>query len=93
MDVVSVYRVLSTLLDLGLVHHIGLVDGYYACRADHDREHSTEHLVCDLCGCVTELEPESESQRGLMARAADYSFTPRISRIEIIGRCAHCVEK
>lgn len=93
LDVVSVYRILSTLLDFGLVHHIGLVDGYYACRADHDREHSAEHLVCDSCGCVTEVESQTDFLQSLLARAASYEFSPRIARIEVIGRCAHCVNK
>src|SRR3954464_4350604 len=32
IDVVSVYRILSTLQEVGLIHHIGIVDGYFPCR-------------------------------------------------------------
>ena len=32
IDVVSVYRILSTLQEVGLIHHIGVVDGYFPCR-------------------------------------------------------------
>ena len=40
IDVVSVYRVLSVLASVHLVHHVGVVDGYVACRmAD---EHSPD---------------------------------------------------
>src|SRR5205085_7033977 len=31
IDVVSVYRILSTLQEVGLMHHIGVVDGYFPC--------------------------------------------------------------
>src|SRR5579872_7492363 len=32
IDVVSVYRILATLQQVGLIHHVGLVDGYFPCR-------------------------------------------------------------
>src|SRR5208283_2418532 len=32
IDVVSVYRILATLQQVGLIHHIGIVDGYFPCR-------------------------------------------------------------
>ena len=32
IDVVSVYRILSTLEEIGLIYHIGLVDGYFPAR-------------------------------------------------------------
>src|SRR5882757_8401730 len=32
IDVVSVYRILATLQEVGLIHHIGVVDGYFPCR-------------------------------------------------------------
>ena len=31
-NLVSVYRILSTLTELGLVHRIGSADGYVACK-------------------------------------------------------------
>lgn len=90
VDVVSVYRILSTLLEVGLVHHIGLVDGYFACRAEHGDEHSAGHLVCDACGCVTEIEPQYELVQAILGGATKFGFTPRSMRIEVIGRCSHC---
>lgn len=41
IDVVSVYRILSTLEEVGLIHHVGIADGYFPSRiADGGSRHS-----------------------------------------------------
>lgn len=91
IDVVSVYRILSTLQAVGLVHHIGVVDGYYPCRAGADHVHDTEHLVCEECGCVEEIPASQSSAKSVQAKAANTGFRPTEVKIEVLGRCAHCV--
>lgn len=90
IDVVSVYRILTTLQGVGLVHHIGVVDGYYPCRAGEDHVHDTEHLVCEECGCVAELPVEQSSAKVVESQAIKSGFKPSEVKIEVLGTCAHC---
>jgi Fe2+ or Zn2+ uptake regulation protein len=55
IDVVSVYRILSTLQEVGLIHHIGIVDGYFPCRMTDCHGKRSEVLVDESNGDVTEL--------------------------------------
>ena len=56
IDVVSVYRILSTLQEVGLIHHIGIVDGYFPCRmTDSHGNKRSEVVVDEVSGGVTEL--------------------------------------
>ncbi|MBX3120193.1 MAG: transcriptional repressor [Fimbriimonadaceae bacterium] len=93
IDVVSVYRILSTLQAVCLVHHIGVVDGYYPCRADAEHIHDTEHLVCEQCGCVAELPIAQSSAKAVESQAAQAGFRPSEMKIEVLGTCAHCLGK
>lgn len=91
IDVVSVYRILSTLHEVGLIHHIGVVDGYFPCRAGSDHHHDTEHLVCEECGCVSEMPIDSGWAKTVEAHAARAGFRPSEMKIEVLGTCAHCL--
>src|SRR4051812_41261485 len=55
IDVVSVYRILSTLQEVGLIHHIGIVDGYFPCRMTDCHGKRSEVVVDETSGAVTEL--------------------------------------
>src|SRR4051812_27578584 len=55
IDVVSVYRILSTLQEVGLIHHIGIVDGYCPCRMTDCHGKRSEVVVDETSGAVTEL--------------------------------------
>src|SRR5438034_8285929 len=50
IDVVSVYRILSTLQEVGLIHHIGIVDGYFPCRMTDCHGKRSEVVVDDSSG-------------------------------------------
>lgn len=89
VDVVTVYRVLQALLEAGLVHRLGVVDGYYACRAE-GHHGSCEHLVCRECGCVEELPLIPQVAKSLPGQAAEAGFTCETLRVEVLGVCAHC---
>lgn len=90
IDLVTVYRILHTLLEVGLVHRIGVVDGYYACRSYPGEEHDTEHFVCRECGCVQEF-PMSRPAAGVFQNeAAAAGFQTGEIRVEVLGVCAHC---
>ncbi len=90
IDVVSVYRILDALLEVGLAHRIGVVDGFYACRSQAGAMHDSEHLVCKECGCIIELAMPSEAQCAVSARSRTAGFEVSEIRTEILGTCAHC---
>lgn len=90
LDVVSVYRILSTLQSLGLVHHIGSVDAYSPCRLDEDHEHGCEHLICTSCGRVEELPVSQTSSDEVEAQSGRAGFAVKTIRVEVLGTCTDC---
>lgn len=93
IDVVSVYRILGTLVQLGLAHHIGVVDGFLACHIEHEHEHETEHLVCRSCGSVTETAVPELALRATREQLTGLGFDMDEVKIEVLGRCAPCAAK
>jgi Fur family transcriptional regulator, zinc uptake regulator len=92
IDVVSVYRILATLQEVGLIHHIGVVDGYFPCRMEGSHAGKSEHLVCDGCGCVTELKLPLNIVELTNDQADKAAFQPLGIKLEVIGKCSHCQE-
>ena len=90
IDVVSVYRIVQTLERVGLVHHVGLVDGYYACRKGDAEAHQAQLFVCERCGCVTEAPAPPLVWTEMQSTAQAIGFKPSMSRLETLGACAHC---
>jgi Fe2+ or Zn2+ uptake regulation protein len=90
IDVVSVYRILAMLQSAGLVHHIGIVDGYIPCRLQGDHDTECEHMVCAKCGCVTELPLSSVARDATTAQAKSVGFDPSSIKVELLGTCKHC---
>ncbi|MBX3112218.1 MAG: transcriptional repressor [Fimbriimonadaceae bacterium] len=93
LDVVSVYRILSTLQTLGLVHHIGTVDAYSPCRLDEKHEHGCEHLICTSCGRVEELPVSQSSSDELEAQSGLAGFVVESIRVEVLGTCTDCLPR
>ncbi|MCW5937193.1 MAG: transcriptional repressor [Fimbriimonadaceae bacterium] len=90
IDVVSVYRILATLVEVGLVHHIGIVDGYIACRFEEEHPSQSQHVVCRVCGKVVELPLPSLISEETDKQLADIGFTNGITRVEILADCPDC---
>lgn len=90
IDVVSVYRILSTLQELGLVHRVGTADGFIPCRIDGEHDGRAQHLVCRLCGCVTEIPLPEPAIEEALRLSADQGFDAEDIRLEMLGTCAHC---
>ncbi len=89
-DLATVYRVLSALSDLGLVHHIASLDGWQACQTTHELGPDRQHLVCGECGQTVEVPwtPEELSTLKNLATREGYS-SPEV-RVEILGVCGKC---
>lgn len=90
IDVVSVYRILGTLEEVGLIHHIGVVDGYFPCRMDDAHQQDSAHFVCEKCGCVIEVGVPSETRDATYRQAEEINFLPTGIKIEIVGLCPEC---
>ncbi len=83
IDVVSVYRILSTLQEVGLIHHIGVVDGYFPCRMTDCNGKGSEVVVNDSTGAVVELRVPDEVIRAIEAQGSREGFEAKGIKIEI----------
>lgn len=90
IDVVSVYRILAALQELGLIHRVGTADGFIPCRIEGEHDGRVQHLVCRLCGCVTELNPPEQAIEAANRLSDSQGFAADDIRIEMLGTCAHC---
>jgi Fur family zinc uptake transcriptional regulator len=86
---ISVYRILDTLLDAGLVHRIESRNAFVACHGVHDRGGPVLFLVCEACGTVAE-SPDRNLADSLQANAGAAGFRPREAVLEMNGLCRHC---
>ena len=89
-NLVSVYRILSTLTELGLAHRIGSADGYVACKLGEVHSNDTEHWVCSSCGNVTEVTVAQNMASATRDHLIAQGFSPSAIHIEIEGECRDC---
>jgi Fe2+ or Zn2+ uptake regulation protein len=82
----TVYSTLELFEDLGLVHRIGVSQG--ALLYD-PRPQPHDHMVCDNCGKVEDLQAGVELDRAVF-RAKRGGFHPRRAEVRINGLCADC---
>jgi len=85
----SVYRVLDTLAQRGLLQRLDVGDGvtrYEPVRDDHDHHH---HLVCDDCGKV---ESFADERLETVIRELEERSGYAVAAHEVVlrGACASC---
>ena len=85
IDVVSVYRILSTLQEVGLIHHIGVVDGYFPCRMADCTGRRSEVMVDEQTGDVMELKLPQVVADAIDKQAAEHGFEASTIKVEITG--------
>lgn len=85
IDVVSVYRILSTLQEVGLIHHIGVVDGYFPCRTPDCDGRRSEVVVSEETGEVIELRLPQSVIEAIEDQAKSNGFTAATIKVEITG--------
>jgi Fe2+ or Zn2+ uptake regulation protein len=85
IDVVSVYRILSTLQEVGLIHHIGVVDGYFPCRTPDCDGKRSEVVVSEETGDVIELRLPQAVIDAIEDQAKHHGFTAATIKVEITG--------
>jgi Fur family zinc uptake transcriptional regulator len=86
IDVVSVYRILSTLQEVGLIHHIGVVDGYFPCRLSKCSERRSEVVVEESTGSVVELPMPKAIIQALEEQARAVGFETTSIKVEITAK-------
>ena len=83
----TVYRVLEALEDEGVLEHVHLGHGR---AVYHRRDLDHEHVVCDRCGAVGELDPATMARLSAeVERRSGFSLGHQHFGLE--GRCAACV--
>jgi Fur family ferric uptake transcriptional regulator len=85
----SVYRILETLVEHGLVQRVDVGDGivrFEALRSDDEHHH---HLVCDDCGKVERFaDPRLEQAIHAVEERSGYSVSAH--EVVLRGACADC---
>ena len=84
VGLVTIYRTLDLLWEIGAVRRLDLGDGSrYELAADHHH-----HLICEECGRVVEFE-ECPIDVSTLPTPRD-GFEISSHSVEIYGRCAGC---
>ena len=86
----TVYRTLELLEELGLVTHTHLGHGAPIYHAAAEQQHL--HLVCRVCGRVTEVAPAIADPLVETLRAQQ-GFETDVAHFAIFGRCADCIAR
>jgi Fe2+ or Zn2+ uptake regulation protein len=82
----TVYSTLELFEDLGLVRRLGIRHGAVVYDP---RPEPHDHMVCDRCGKIEDLDGGTKLSRAL-ERAANAGFSPRRAEVRINGLCADC---
>ncbi|MGV3650428.1 MAG: Fur family transcriptional regulator [Devosia sp.] len=95
----QVYRALDKLVELGLAHRLESLNAFVACAHAHEHRADERHAtgttafaICENCGRVDEFHDQAVEE-GLVAWAGKAGFTPRLTTIELRGRCKDCQAK
>lgn len=85
----TVYRALSFLEQMGLIHRIESLNAFVACDT-HDHAHTAGFLLCECCGQSEEIAiPNMPEVEG---RATTTGFKINHTTLEARGLCAACQE-
>lgn len=83
IGLVTVYRTLGLLGELGLVRRLDLGDGpRYELAEDHHH-----HMICEDCGDISEFD---ECPLDPVRMPPDADFEVSSHSVEVYGRCAAC---
>lgn len=91
IDQVTIYRILETFLDIGLIHQVFPSGGYLLC--DHIKCQHGIHVMlhCTNCEKHSEIEIPKEIFSPLEWYLKEsHAFTPNHHLIQMDGQCQHC---
>lgn len=83
-----VYRGLSFLTELGLVHKLHTRNAYVACSQPGE-DHGTQFLICRRCDTIVEIASRTVDE-ALVAAAVAVEFEVQNPVVEIAGLCPYC---
>ncbi|HWU50290.1 MAG TPA: Fur family transcriptional regulator [Asticcacaulis sp.] len=83
----TVYRALSFLEQMGLIHRIESLNAFVACDT-RDHAHTAAFLLCDCCGSSEEIAIPSVPE--IEATAARTGFQVQHVTLEAHGLCQAC---
>ncbi len=88
VNLVTIYRMLETFEELGLIHRHLRSGGVFLCSLPEEEGHHVL-LSCDDCGRVEECcDTTLCKYEDLIARRA--GFAPKSHRSEVVGLCSSC---
>ncbi len=87
---VSVYRIIDSLMDIGVVHKLESRQAYYACHGDHALGRQVA-LVCRTCAHVAEIDGRSVLA-SIKSQASRRGFRAESVLVEVLGLCRSCDE-
>lgn len=93
IDLVTVYRVLETFEELGLVHQVFPSGGYLPCF--HSGCGSAMHILirCSSCEDIEELDvPQETIAPMLWYLRGSHGFSPDEHLFQINGTCSSCTQ-
>jgi len=88
VDLVSIYRTLHLLSEMGMVHVFEFGEGKKRFELMHEQKHH-HHLVCDNCGTVDTVSI-SDEQKFINEVKKDNRFTIKRHSLEFFGLCPKC---
>ncbi len=83
----TVYRALSFLEQMGLIHRIESLNAFVACDTRNEK-HTAGFLLCDCCGQSVEIAIPNVSE--IQVSAARSGFSLNHITLEARGLCAAC---
>jgi len=90
----SVYRNLAVLERAGVVHRVLTTDDFARYELAEDLTEHHHHLICEVCGDVTDVTLPSGTEAKLeaaLARVAKrHGFTVEHHRLDLVGTCGRC---
>jgi Fur family ferric uptake transcriptional regulator len=89
VGIASVYRVLDTLTELGLVQRVDLGEGLYRYEAVRPGGEHHHHVVCDDCGRVDAFT-DQPLERALSGVAGRLRFAVGAHDVLLRGSCDDC---
>ena len=82
----TIYATLELFVELGLVHRL---DAGIGATLYDPRTHPHQHLVCQVCGEVLDLDSDADSSE-LLRAAGRLGFRAHTVEISVRGVCATC---
>lgn len=86
VDKATVYRILTSFKELGLVHEINLGDRETRYELQHDKHH--HHLICENCGSIDDIMLHEDILLTEVQKQS--SFKIKKHSLEFFGTCKKC---